>query len=38
MLMADGSLNVFVNPVPAIPGAIRRMIAQSAINKALEDL
>jgi hypothetical protein len=38
MLMADGSLNVFVNPVPPIPGAIRRMIAQNALNVALENL
>lgn len=38
MLQADGSLSVFVNPLPAIPGAIRRLVAQSALDSALETL
>ncbi|MCP9237715.1 LGFP repeat-containing protein [Lewinella sp. JB7] len=38
MLMADGSLNVFVNPLPAIAGGFRRYFAQNALNSALENL
>ena len=36
MLMADGSLNVYVNPLPTLVGGIRRNFAQSALDGALE--
>ena len=38
MLTADGTLNVYVNPLPAIDGAFRRLIAQRALDAALENL
>ena len=38
MLSADGSLHVFVNPLPAAAGFIRRLVAQTALNNALENL
>lgn len=38
MLMADGSLNVYVNPLPTLAGGVRRYIAQNALNAALETL
>lgn len=38
MLMADGSLNVYVNPLPALGGALRKYVAQNFLNAALENL
>jgi hypothetical protein len=38
MLMADGSLNVYVNPLPTLAGGVRRYVAQNALNAALENL
>ena len=38
MLMADGSLNVYVNPLPDIVGAVRRLVAETALNNTIETL
>jgi hypothetical protein len=38
MLMSDGSLNVYVNPLPSLVGALRRVGAQSALDDALTSL
>ena len=38
ILMADGSLNVFVNPLPPIAGIIRRDRAQGAVENALANM
>lgn len=38
MLMADGSLAVFVNPIDALVGRYRQYFAQKAIDSALENL
>ena len=36
MLMADGTLSVFVNPVPILAGKIRRYVGQEKINGLLD--
>lgn len=37
-LMQEGTLNVFVNPVPDVMGRIRQMLGQTKVNQTLEDL
>lgn len=37
-LMQDGTLNVFVNPIPDVMGRLRQMLGQNKVNQTLEEL